>query len=907
MVTDEEEGASLPALSPTRSNTGAPPSDYDADGYDELPEPAISAEPIRVVVRVRPLADPKLASFPAMLQVEGGDTLRVLKGTGGSGSNSGRQSEVRVRFDSVLDPNVSQSHAYSHVGPAVESALGGLNSTVFAYGQTGSGKTHTLFGGLLPGEPVPPCEDGAEPIDTEGMASRALRQIFARATQAAEHGLRLAVTCSFLEVYNEHLTDLLLPPGSRSVWGGGAGGAGATELSLHEDQSGEVFVRGLSEVPVHTIGQALALVRRALRGRHVRQTDMNARSSRSHAVLQVLLEQAPSAGATGAAAAAKAVRAKLNLVDLAGSERAPMNAAGTPDLTSAHKREMGHINKSLSALANCIAALSEKSRAHVPYRDSVLTRLLQASLGGNARTLLIATVSPADKCVDESLSTLRFADRAKHVMLRATVNPTDIGDTLVQQRRRFEVRIERLTQEVHRLKNMLEARDVSRRQPPADSYGMSGSLSAREARDGGGADVQALMSENEKLRRLLRARDVELAEERAERQRLQAIVDGGGAPARGEPPADSRAPPREPRAERGSRPDSGPPPAADAEADMVLREVMEELRLQESELERIRAEEREIEALLAMQSKGNGPRQAAYGGGGLPGGGAYSTRRPGDSPRQRAPDQRRMPRDPVAAAIAMNASTRRRADDVGLSGSMPAAFSKTTGYGAVSPRDTWQPPPAAHRSSGYGAPQRTGGVARKLDVGDPHSVHYDPRADKNSRYYDPECDPNSRWYNPGRLHDGTQGGGGHGGGREVAGHSAYHRAQPQGSAWTGAAYGMPPKSAGPPPRSAPPPAAADPHSPPPNSKRSGGRSGRRGNKNHSSTGAIGTSGASLAASAVPINPTDVGSLYYVLGAQASSSRVKQLQQMLAARRQIEQHGQPPASPRDNSVAERLEL
>ena len=124
---------------------------------------------------------------------------------------------------------------------------------------------------------------------------------------------------------------------------------------------------------------------------------------------------------------------------------------------------MAHINKSLSALANCIAALSNSSRTHVPYRDSVLTRLLQASLGGNSRTLLIATVSPADKCVDESLSTIRFADRAKHVMLKATPNSTDIGDTLLQQRRRFEARIDRLQQEVSRLRMLLEQREVERK------------------------------------------------------------------------------------------------------------------------------------------------------------------------------------------------------------------------------------------------------------------------------------------------------------------------------------------------------------------------------------------------------------------------------------------------------------
>ena len=129
---------------------------------------------------------------------------------------------MRARFAAVLDTDVTQSTAFRHVSPAVEAALGGLNSTVFAYGQTGSGKTYTLFGGLLAGEPPPPSADGSEPGDGEGMAARALRHIFSRAEAAAEVGVRLAVSCSFLEVYNEHITDLLLPAGGRAAWAAAA-------------------------------------------------------------------------------------------------------------------------------------------------------------------------------------------------------------------------------------------------------------------------------------------------------------------------------------------------------------------------------------------------------------------------------------------------------------------------------------------------------------------------------------------------------------------------------------------------------------------------------------------------------------------------------------------------------------
>lgn len=201
------------------------------------------------------------------------------------------------------------------------------------------------------------------------------------------------------------------------------------------------------------------------------------------------------------------------------------------------------------------------------------------------------------------------------------------------------------------------------------------------------------------------------------------------------------------------------------------------------------------------------------------------------------------------------------------------------------------PPPA----TGYAAPPlaRGGRAEHAAMRSDPHSHHYDPRADPNSRYYDPEQDPKSRWYT---------GGDGGGGVSHRASQPAY------GSTFTGAAYGVPPRSGGNglPPRSAPPPAPAEPHSPPPHVKRSGGRSSRRGNK---STGQIGTSlAAATSLVGGPTDPADVGSLYYVLGANASSSRVKQLQQMLQVRRNAEERQrQQQGAPIDNSVAQRLEL
>ena len=258
----------------------------------EIPSEDEATENIRVLVRVRPAPD-------------GSSSLAVDTDEGGIHLRRGKQN-FHVKFDGVLDSRATQSDVYRHVHPAVEAALSGVNSTVLAYGQTGAGKTHTLFGGLLPGDAPAAsasAEAGGVPDDTmSGMTTRALRDIF---DSAARGGARLAVSASFLEIYNEHLTDLLQP----SMYG-------RMPLAIKEDNdTGDIFVRGLTEVPVHSAEGAMRLVRRALRQRTVRSTDMNARSSRSHGVLQLLLEQ------SSADAAAPVLRARLSLVDLAGSER----------------------------------------------------------------------------------------------------------------------------------------------------------------------------------------------------------------------------------------------------------------------------------------------------------------------------------------------------------------------------------------------------------------------------------------------------------------------------------------------------------------------------------------------------------------------------------------------------------
>ena len=288
----------------------------------------------------------------------------------------------------------------------------------------------------------------------------------------------------------------------------------------------------------------------------------------------------------------------------------------------------------------------------------------------------------------------------------------------------------------------------------------------------------------------------------------------------------------------------------------MLKEVMEELRLQEQELARIREEEHEIEALLRRSGGGRGPRgggrERSYGGGGLPGGAAYGGDRHA-SPRHQ-PNQQPSPRDYGEQTRASG-------------GWQPPSFMSG---GATQP-------PAGAGSYGVGL---RGRKAEQSIRADPSSVHYDPRADPNSRYYDPELDPNSKWFNGGGASSMNFNG-------SSGSQSARVPQPPSGSAWNGAAYGVPPRSAG---------SERPPHGSPPRRNGGaggGGRSSRRGNKSgvvtaHSQSSSAMTAVSALAATS---NPTDIGSLYYVLGSQASSSRVKQLQKMLELRRDAEQRQQ----------------
>ncbi|KAJ2111410.1 hypothetical protein GGF48_005490, partial [Coemansia sp. RSA 921] len=270
------------------------------------------------------------------------------------------------------------------------------------------------------------------------------------------------IRVSFLEIYNEVLRDLLEPT--------------KINLKIHENAKREIFVGDLSEHIVFNADQVEELLQKGDRNRHVAGTNMNERSSRSHTIFRIVIESREKVEgdcdgenglakrqqrlSTGSFADSEeftgAVMVScLNLVDLAGSERVGQTGAEGQRL-----KEGAHINKSLLALGTVIARLSEDSdRGHIPYRDSRLTRILQPSLGGNAKTLIICTITPSPDYIDEALSTLKFASRAKTIRNTPEVNQELRGDALLRRLKRASELEKEIAQmkEIERKKIKIEA------------------------------------------------------------------------------------------------------------------------------------------------------------------------------------------------------------------------------------------------------------------------------------------------------------------------------------------------------------------------------------------------------------------------------------------------------------------
>lgn len=334
-------------------------------------------------------------------------------------------------FDRVFGQQASQTDVFQAVGaPITRACLEGYNGTIFAYGQTGSGKTFTMQG---PDDVIDADSMGLtqEQLDLRGLVPRVFDFLFENVVEKDKDAkVQHVFKCSFLEIYNERVYDLL----------DGGSTKDPTGLQLRENGRKGVHVEGLIESVVTSSKKAAELMTLGAQNRRVGQTSMNRESSRSHSVF-ILQLQTRETSAEGT----KIRTSRFNLVDLAGSER-----QRSTDAAGERLKEAGSINKSLSALGNVIMGLSEQSvgkHRHVHYRDSKLTFLLKDSLGGNSKTFMIATISPAEDSAFETLSTLKFAQRAKMIQNSAVINEDSIGSTSFLQEE--IVRLRQQLQQAH--------------------------------------------------------------------------------------------------------------------------------------------------------------------------------------------------------------------------------------------------------------------------------------------------------------------------------------------------------------------------------------------------------------------------------------------------------------------------
>ena len=402
------------------------------------------SENVRVAVRCRPLNSAEKergeVSIVTVNKAAGSVHVQVPRAEGAndaepspSHTKEGGRDDVRsFTFDYSYGTETGQLSIFQQTAqPIVESVMGGYNGTIFAYGQTGTGKTHTMEGVV----------DNSE---LRGLMPNTFHYVFDKVS-AAPACVKFLVRASFLEVYLDDVFDLLAKEGRRKV-------------DIKESKEKGVYVKDLSEYSVNSVADMMKVLKAGTKQRRVGATKMNEGSSRSHSILTITVETSemlplPSTTPTSVSSPTSAAPpaavdkvtykvGKLHLVDLAGSERQKKTAA-----TGERLDEAKSINWSLTVLGNCIKALIEPNSRHIPYRDSKLTRLLQDSLGGNTKTVMIANIGPAQSNALETIATLRYADRAKQIQNKPTVN-ADAKDTMLKE----------MQEEIARLKEMLAAR-----------------------------------------------------------------------------------------------------------------------------------------------------------------------------------------------------------------------------------------------------------------------------------------------------------------------------------------------------------------------------------------------------------------------------------------------------------------
>lgn len=385
----------------------------------------MSTDKIKVAVRVRPFSRKEIEiGTECVVEMEKQQTI-IKQPSGLEVSKLERKQAKTFAFDHCfdsIDPNgenfASQEVVFDSLGRDIlDNAFQGYNACIFAYGQTGSGKSYTMMGSQ----------------DSKGIIPRLCDALFDMISKQQSSELTYKVEVSYMEIYNEKVHDLLDPKTNKQ------------SLKVREHNVLGPYVDGLSQLAVTSFQDIDNLMAEGNKSRTVAATNMNSESSRSHAVFTIILNQTLTDERTGVTGEKVS---RMSLVDLAGSERAVKTGAVGERL-----KEGSNINKSLTTLGLVISKLADQSSGtvaknkdkFVPYRDSVLTWLLKDNLGGNSKTVMVATLSPAADNYGETLSTLRYADRAKRIVNHAVVNE-DPNARIIRE----------LRQEVEALKEMLK-------------------------------------------------------------------------------------------------------------------------------------------------------------------------------------------------------------------------------------------------------------------------------------------------------------------------------------------------------------------------------------------------------------------------------------------------------------------
>ncbi|XP_020283811.1 kinesin-like protein unc-104 isoform X4 [Pseudomyrmex gracilis] len=387
---------------------------------------------VKVAVRVRPFNHREVSRQAQCIIEMNGSTTSIVNPKATPGSKDAVKSFNYDYSYFSMDPNdenySTQLMVYKDIGEEMlVHAFEGYNVCIFAYGQTGAGKSYTMMGKQEEGQ--------------EGIIPQICKDLFRKISYTSNERLKYSVEVSYMEIYCERVRDLLNPKNRGN-------------LRVREHPLYGPYVEDLSKLAVLSYEDIHDLIDEGNKARTVAATNMNETSSRSHAVFTIFFTQQQHDSATGLMTEKVS---KISLVDLAGSERADSTGAKGTRL-----KEGANINKSLTTLGKVISALAEiaatkkkKKADFIPYRDSVLTWLLRENLGGNSKTAMIAAVSPADINYDETLSTLRYADRAKQIVCKAVVNE-DANARLIRE----------LKEEIQKLRELLKQEGIDVQEGP---------------------------------------------------------------------------------------------------------------------------------------------------------------------------------------------------------------------------------------------------------------------------------------------------------------------------------------------------------------------------------------------------------------------------------------------------------